>query len=397
MRSNTWADRANIAIHNGALTNSKRPACFVNGIYPSHLVKANGCYVWDYEGNRYIDFICSLGANLLGHQNIKIKQAIINQLDKGLLYSLGSTAEVEAAEILRVMFYFMGKVRFLKTGSEASIASLRIARSHTKRSIVLSEGYHAWHDEFVSLTPPATGCVEHKFIEKLTSLNQINENVAAVIVEPVITDFSSSRMQFLIELRERCTKYGVMLIFDEIITGFRYRKNAVCLDTGIRPDILLLGKALGGGLPLSAVLTAPGIGEDQDWFVSSTFAGDLSALVAFRALGEQIATTHKNETLWAEGERFQSEFNALSDLVKLEGYPTRGVLSGSDLNKALFMQESCKAGILFGPSWFFAHPHIELREIVINSCRDILQRIKHGHVKLEGEMPVKPFAQKQRE
>lgn len=397
MTSNNLAERAYNAIHNGALTNSKRPSCFVKGIYPTHFRRAFDCYTWDHENNRYIDYICSLGANLLGHVNPKIKAAIVNQLDNGTIYSLGSIIEIEAAERLKEIFYFMGKVRFLKTGTEASVAALRMARSHTKRQKLLSDGYHGWADEFISLTPPATGCVQHHQIEKLISLDQINGDVAAVIIEPVITEYSEKRIEYLNKLRETCTKHGTLLIFDEIITGFRFRNLGVCLDTGVRPDILLLGKTIGGGLPLSAVLTAPGIGENQDWFVSSTFAGDVCALVAFKSFIDQLQSTHKISTLWLEGERFKTEFNDLSPLIQIEGYPTRGVFVGSDINKALFMQEACKAGILFGPSWFYAFPHIELREIVINSCRDILQRLKHGQIKLEGDMPVKAFAQKQRE
>lgn len=392
-----FQDRAVYAILHGSLTNSKRPQCFVRGVFPTHIQKTSGVYAWDFEHNRYIDFICGLGSNLLGAQNPKIKAAVIDQLDRGTVFSLGSGIEVQAAEKLKEIFYQMGKVRFLKTGTEACIAAVKIARSHTNRSMILSEGYHGWSDEFVSLTPPAIGCVKSEMIQKFSSLDQINESVAAVIVEPVITDHSPARIQFLKDLRDKCTKTGTMLIFDEIITGFRFLDLSVTHSTGIKPDVLLLGKAMGGGFPLSAVITAPGIGEDQEWFVSSTFAGDTIALAAFMSLAEQLNSTHRISRLWGEGMRFCQEFNAISPLVQIQGYPTRGVLAGNDLHKALFMQEACKAGMLFGPSWFFAFPHIELRDVVINSCKDILFRIEKNMVSLEGEMPQKPFAQKARE
>lgn len=392
-----FQDRAVYAILHGSLTNSKRPQCFVRGVFPTHIQKTSGVYAWDFEHNRYIDFICGLGSNLLGAQNPKIKAAVIDQLDRGTVFSLGSGIEVQAAEKLREIFYQMGKVRFLKTGTEACMASLRIARSHTGRSVVFSEGYHGWSNEFISLTSPGVGCVRDESIQKFSSLDQINESVAAVIVEPVITDHSPARIQFLKDLRDKCTKTGTMLIFDEIITGFRFQDMSVTHFSGVKPDILLLGKAMGGGFPLSAVMTAPGIGEDQEWFVSSTFAGDTIALVAFMALAEQLNSTHRISRIWGEGARFCQEFNAISPLVQIQGYPTRGVLAGNDLHKALFMQEACKAGMLFGASWFFAFPHIELRDVVINSCKDILFRIEKNMVSLEGEMPQKPFAQKQRE
>lgn len=286
------------------------------------------------------------------------------------------------------------------------MAAIKIARSHhgvrsnpgvRLRPLILSDAYHGWSDPFIGLTEPRCGVVQDQFVLPLKGNEDKIKIAAGVIIEPVITDNGPERMQYLQNLREECTKHGTLLIFDEIITGFRYIDWSVSLHTGIRPDILLLGKAMGGGLPLSAVLTAPGIGDDQDWFVSSTFAGDVSALVAFESFVDQLRTSHKIEKLWFEGERFKTEFNNLSDIVKIEGYSTRGVLVGSDLNKALFMQEACKAGILFGPSWFYNFPLIEFNDIVLNSCRDIFMRIKNNQVQLEGEMPVKAFAQRLRE
>lgn len=394
----TWHNRAEDAIHRGALTNSKRPECFVKGVYSSHVTRGEGCYLYDTDGKKLIDFICGLGTNLLGYANTQINDAVIKQLHKGSVYSLSSTLEVEAAERLKELFPFVGKLRFLKTGSEACSASLRIAMAHTGRTKILSHGYHGHHDHFVSLVPPAIGVPKMAHMEELWNMGQIDETVAAVIVEPIITSVSEDRFAYIKILQDKCRKAGALLIFDEIITGFRFPKYSFSNYSGIQPDILLLGKAIGGGLPLSAVLTRRGIGEKEDWFVSSTFAGDTLALAAMMKTIDLLNNSHRLEDLWDAGERFVASFNSIApSIVKLNSYPTRGAFEGEDLNKALFFQESFKAGILFGPSFFFNFKHIDVTSIVINSCKDILYRIKNKEVKIEGEMPKKPFAQIQRE
>lgn len=393
-----WKRRAQESILQGALTNSKRPECFIEGVYPTHLSKGEGCYLFDSENKKYIDYICGLGSNLFGYANLHINEAVTRQLFKGAVLSLSSTLEVECAELLKERLHFVSKLRFLKTGTEACMGAIKIARAHTGRSKILSRHYHGWSDPFISLSPPSIGVPADPNIEILVSINNIDETVAAVIIEPVVTDYSSSNTRWLMSLKEKCKSTGTLLIFDEIITGMRYRGFTVANDTGIYPDIICLGKAFGGGLPISVIGCAQGIGEGKEWFISSTFAGDLLALAAFKKCLDLLTNTNKIDDLWIDGNRFITDFNGiLPDKIWIEGYPTRGVFkSDTDLTKALFFQESCKAGILFGSSWFYNFKHPEVREIVISACRDILQRIKHGHVKLEGKMPTTPFAQKQR-
>lgn len=394
----TWHRRSLDAIHHGALTNSKRPECFVKGVYPTHIVKGEDCYLYDTSGKKYIDFITALGTSLLGYANQELNDAIIKQIHKGTVYSLSSTIEVEAAEKIKEIFPFVGKVRFLKTGTDAAVSSLRIAMAHTGRKKVLSSGYHGWADSFVSLTPPAVGVPEQPHIESLVDISQINEDTACVIVEPVITEYSADRTMYLKALQDRCRIMGALLIFDEIITGFRFPQFSYSNASGLHPDIILLGKCIGGGLPLSIVGTRPGIGDGKDWFISSTFAGDTTALAGMLKLIELLNSSFKLVHLWDYGQRFITEFNKLEpEIIKIEGYPTRGVFVASPENKGLFFQEACKAGILFGPSFFYNFSHIKMNDIVLSSCRDILIRIKNKQVTLEGELPASPFAQRVRE
>lgn len=389
--------RAELSIAHGSLTNSKRPASFVKGVFPTHLKKGFGSYVVDTFNNEYVDFICGLGSNLLGYNNDEIVQAIITQSRLGLCLSLGTELEVRCAERVKDFFPFVQLVRFLKTGSDATTAACIAARAFTGRQDILSSDYHGWHPEFASLNPPAIGIAEHNYIRKFNSIEEIDSSIAAVIIEPIITDFSKERLGFLRRLRDRCTESGTMLIFDEVITGFRWLNHSVSQEYDIIPDLICLGKALGGGMPLSCLGGRKEVMEGS-YFVSSTFAGETLSLAAALKSFDLLQNKYKIDTLWEKGMEFQFKFNDIwREGVRLEGYPTRGIFKSDDQTLALFMQESCRANMLVGTSFFFNFGHIELMDQCLSSFKDILTRIRLGEVKLIGEMPVKPYAQKARE
>jgi glutamate-1-semialdehyde 2,1-aminomutase len=276
-----WQQRASQSIAHSALTNSKRPSCFVNGVYPTHVKRGYDCFLWDASGKRYVDFVCALGTNLFGYANRAINEAVMSQLANGALYSLSSTLEIEFAEMFLNYMPFAERVRVLKSGSEGCSAAIRIARAATGRGMVLSDGYHGWHDEVVSLTKPATGVSpafyrewDISFYSREPSifaeidLSQSLASVAAIIVEPVITDFSNERIQYLHALRKKCDEVGAVLIFDETITGLRFPKLSVAAWSGVYPDIIIMGKALANGLPISVVAGRKEVME-ADYFVSS--------------------------------------------------------------------------------------------------------------------------------
>lgn len=384
-------------IAQGALTNSKRPECFVKGVYPTHLVKSQGCFAWDVDGKRYVDFISGMGSNLLGAAHPEITGAIAFYAQNGTTLSLSTPVEVEAAEMVKGFFPFIDHLKFLKTGTEACAASIRIARAHTGRDEVLSEGYHGWSDDFVSLSPPALGVPARTCIDKFTAPAHITEKTAAVIIEPIVTEDTPDRRQWLQAVRDQCTKVGALLIFDEVITGFRYLRHGVSNATGVTPDLICLGKAMGGGMPLAAVGGKKAVMSGSEYFVSSTFAGEMVSLGASLKFMKLLRTKFKIEELWEKGEHFKAQFNELHPALKMKGYGTRGVFDGDPMTKALFFQEACRGGLLFGASWFLSFPHVEHLDSVLHSCRDILTRIKAGNVTLQGEMPRTPFAQKMRE
>jgi glutamate-1-semialdehyde 2,1-aminomutase len=393
--------RAQECIAQGALTNSKRPETFVKGVYPTHAKRGQGAWIYDHDGKKYLDFVTGLGTSLLGYAHPQVNDAIAAQMQHGASLSLSTHVELEAAEKLKECFPFVDTVKFLKTGTEACAAAIRIARAVTGRPFVLSDGYHGWSDDFVSLTSPALGVepkVQDRRISKLNPTGPIPASVAAVIVEPVITDYSRERIEYLKDLRRRCTEAGALLIFDEVITGFRFPKFSVASYTGITPDLICLGKALANGMPLAAVGGKYSVMNGAEYFVSSSYAGETLSLAAAKKTMELLQSKLSIDDLWRKGEGFLEEFNAIwPEKIRIDGYPTRGAFVGDPVVKALFWQESCIAGFLFGPSWFLSFPAaIEIPNIM-GTLKAILGRIQRGEVQLKGEMPSSPFAQKVRE
>jgi glutamate-1-semialdehyde 2,1-aminomutase len=396
--SKLWTRYQNV-IAQGCLTNSKHPRSHIQGVYPKTIKYAIGACVYDESDKQYVDFICGLGTNLLGYGNSAIAKRVGEFMHLGYSPSFGTAAEVIAAEKLVSLFPFAEKIKFLKTGSEACLAAIKIARAHTGRSLVLSDGYHGFGDAFINLTEPALGVDRTVNTRKLIDYDGDFSNVAAVIVEPIITDASQERLEYLRDLKAKCNNAGALLIFDEVITGFRYPKFSVSNYYGIEPDLIVLGKAMAGGFPLACVGGKTAV-MDGEYFVSSTYAGEILSLTACSEVINQLTKgSYKLEELWRQGGDFIRDFNTLcGGLVWIEGYNTRGVIKAKDdMTKALFFQECCKAGVIFGPSWFYNFQHENYKDVVVAAVRHVIGKIRLGAVKLEGEMPQLPFAQKQRE
>ncbi len=392
--TNDWLHRSQKVIAQGALTNSKHPKMLIQGAYPTHVKFGFGSHLFDAEDNRYIDFMCGLGTNLFGYGNEKITKELQKHIYGGFSHSLPTIHEIEAGEALKEMFCFVDRWKFLKSGSDACSAAIKIARNATGRSLVLSEGYHGWDDDFVSMTPPANGVPKRDWIKSLTSLDDITSEVACVILEPVMLDYSSERIKFLNDLRTKCTSTGTLLVFDEIITGFRFKKYSVANFTGVIPDLICIGKAMANGLPLSAVGGKAGIMDDPKYFISTTYAGEILSLVACKAVTKLIMTdsSYNIDFLWDRGQQFMDAFNSCETSIKLSGYPTRSAFTGSEVEIATFFQESALAYMLFCKSLFFNWGHIPQVDNVLSLTSVIKERIKAGTAILRYPMPESPFS-----
>jgi glutamate-1-semialdehyde aminotransferase len=348
-----------------------------------------------------LDYICGLGCNLFGYGNDRIGREIVRHAFGGASHSLPTVHEVEAAEAVKSMFPFIDLVKFCKTGSLACDAAIKIARAYTGRSLVLSDGYHGHGDDFVSLTPPADGVPKRDWVAPLVNMReQITEDVAAVIVEPVIVDHGPGRVENLKKLRQLCTEKGVVLIFDEVITGFRFNKYGVSNCYGIHPDLICLGKAMANGMPLACVGGSKDL-MSGNYFISSTYGGEVLSLASCKAAIGLLQTDndYNINRLWVQGQEFLDKFNEIGSGagIQIKGYPTRGVFEGDPEKIAQYFQEMGKAHTLFCKSWFFNFCLPEHTDNVLQITKEIMFNIQEGKVRLQYPMPVAPYAAKVRQ
>lgn len=269
--------------------------------YPFFVKKAQGSKIWDVDGNNYIDYCNAYGALLLGHGRKEIISDVKKQLEKGTLYCAPTEIEVDLSELISRNFPSMEKVRLVNTGSEATMTAIRLARGFTKKKkIIKFEGcYHGAHDYVLVKAgsgaahigiPVSEGgleevsqntlVVQYNNSEELRSLLEKEKDVAAVIIEPVLANMGLvlPEKNFLNEVRKITSENNIVLIFDEVVTGFRMSTGGAQKYFSIKPDITTLGKALGNGFPIAAV---GGKSEIMDMlspegkvYQASTYAGN---------------------------------------------------------------------------------------------------------------------------
>lgn len=247
---------------------------------PLYVDRASGSRIWDVDGNAYVDYVLGQGPAILGHSPAPIVEAIAAQAARGIVYSAQHRAEVEVAQRVCAMVPSAERIRFNTVGSEAVHAALRLARGYTGRSKILKfEGhYHGWLDPVLySVHPPLdqAGPVDAPFpvpgtlgqesagnlvVAPWNDLDAfkklMSDDIAAVIAEPVLCNTGSILPDdgFLEAVRELCDAHGSLLIFDEIITGFRLAPGGAQEYLGITPDLSVFGKAMAGGMPVSALV-----------------------------------------------------------------------------------------------------------------------------------------------
>lgn len=316
---------------------------------PTPLIdQAHGARVLDADGNEYIDYICGYGPVLLGHADDRVTERVAQAVSNGAVFGATHLEEVRLAERLMALFPSIERLRFVTTGTEACMSAVRLARSLTRREkIIRFEGcYHGHSDEMVfaagassqsgpTVASGVTGGVIHDvlilpyndiFAVDRTLRGRRNE-VAAIVVEPVCGNMGLClpAPQFLEGLRDLCRSFGVVLIFDEVITGLRVGSGGAQGYYGIRPDITCLGKALGGGLPIAAFGGRGDImaklAPDGPVFQGGTFAGNPVCVAAAHALLDAIASDPEfYAKLEAKGRRLADGLRRIMTQRRLE-YP----------------------------------------------------------------------------
>lgn len=243
---------------------------------PLFIEKGDGCHVWDADGNQFIDFCCSWGPLILGHNNTKVREKVTEVMQKGMSFGAPTALENELAELILKHNKFIKKLRFVSSGTEAVMSAIRLARGYTQRDKILKfEGcYHGHSDSLlvkagsglVTFGETSSAGVPKSFADEtvVVALNdrealqkafkEFKGQIAAVIIEPVPANngLLLQDKEYLQYLREICTQNGTLLIFDEVISGFRIGFEGAAGHYGIQPDIITYGKIIGGGLPVGA-------------------------------------------------------------------------------------------------------------------------------------------------
>lgn len=243
---------------------------------PFFVARGEDCFLWDVDGNRYVDFVCSWGALILGHAHPEVVAAVKAAVERGTTYGAPTELEVRLAEQIQSAFPTMEMLRLVNSGTEATMSALRVARGYTGRGKVIKfEGCYHGHADYLLVKAgsgattfgiPDSAGVPESFSQETVVLpyndaeafnrmmDTIGDQVAAVIVEPVAGNMGVvlPQQKFLQALREQTRKHGAVLIFDEVITGFRLIYGGAQHLFGIEPDMTCLGKIVGGGFPLAA-------------------------------------------------------------------------------------------------------------------------------------------------
>jgi glutamate-1-semialdehyde 2,1-aminomutase len=345
-------------------TGSKRPeALYGPGGHaglPTTMVRSSGCRLWDSEGREYLDFMMALGAVALGYGHQDVNRAAIEAIDAGIVGSLAPELEEALASDLHRAVPWIERARFLKTGAEAVAAAVRIARAHTRREVVLGCGYHGWLDWCTLNDPAVPGGTRSSFglvvfndpDDVRRQVRELDDRLAAIVVEPVIDGPPTA--EWLQALRDESRRVGAVLVFDEIKTGCRIAIGGAAELYGVKPDLMVMGKAVANGFPLALVGGQGDImaAAEKTW-ISSTLATEMTAIAAARAT---LAVMRKENVPSCLNHLGRSLMDGLAGLVRtypnlvdaVRGIPEMCHLEYRDEATSFAVTRGCaRAGILF--------------------------------------------------
>lgn len=419
-KSEEYLQRALKTVPLGSQTFSKSKTQLPIGVSPFFAAKGDGAYLWDVDGNKYIDFVNSLASITLGYNDPDVTKAVSEELKNGTIYSLSHELEFLVAEKIVEMVPCAEMVRFGKNGSDATAGAIRLARSFTKRDHVLVCGYHGWQDWYIGSTtrdlgvPQAVKELTHKFFYNdvgslQNKLEELKGKVAAVILEPV--NVVAPENDFLQKVKQLTHQHGAVLIFDETITGFRYSNGGAQEFFGVTPDLASFGKGLANGYPVSAIAGRADIMKlMEEIFFSFTFGGETLSLAASLAVLKKLQREPVIAKLTTTGEKVINgvnkiidEFN-LTSIFSVSGYPVWSFLIIKDCEKftswelkTLLQQEMFANGIFMIGTHNISYSHTDEHvEKLMQSYRGYFSKVKaimaNGDLKSELNCePLKPL------
>lgn len=344
------------------------------GTTPAFIKSGRGAYLFDEDGNSYVDYICSWGPLLHGHCDVSIRKSLEEQLNKGWTFGASTAVEIELASLVREMMPTMEMMRMVNSGTEATMSAIRLARGATgRRKIIKFNGcYHGHGDSLLvqmgsgGLTlgqPNSPGILEeiaeHTLVAEYNEIERVKYlfsehglDIAAIILEPIPGNMGLifPENDFLKNLRSLCDEYGSLLIFDEVMTGFRVAEGGATEVYGIEPDLICLGKVIGGGLPVGAYGGKRSLMQLMSPSGSVYQAGTLSGNPLAMVAGLETLKKLRRDSPWGQFNEYLSELKrAFESIASKYSVPLQFSYLGS----------------MFG---FFFHPGPVQTKLHVDNC-----------------------------
>lgn len=397
-------------------TLAKGPQQYVKGIAPKYLKKGKGSHVWDVDGNEYIDYQMGIGPLSLGYSYDVVDEAIKGQLNDGITFSQMHPLEVQVAELIREVVPNAEMVRYSKTGCDVTSAAIRVARAYTGKNKVLCCGYHGWHDWYISVTDRNMGIPQSiqdmtftfNYNDIQSVIDSIDDDTACIILEPIV--FEAPKDNFLQKLRDLCDQHKILLIFDEMWTGFRLSIGGAQEHFGVNADLACFSKAVANGMPISMLTGKTEYMKllEKDIFFFTTFGGEALSLAAAKATINELRAHNVPDYLAKQGKKLREGYNSIAselgmEYTKCAGFDVRTIVTfdakaGNPLEmKSLVQQELIKRGILWGGfhNMSFSHTDSDI-DYTLTAYKEVLPILKKavdeknvaGYLKGEAVGPV---------
>lgn len=396
----------------GTQTNAKRPYPQFDDTMPKFIERGKGCRLWDMEGKEYIDFRLALGPVTLGYCYDEVDDAVRAQMSKGVLFSMASPIELELARILHETIPNAEMVRFMKTGEDANLCNVRIARAYTQREMILTSGYHGYPDWFAVDASPINGVPAilkdyakiipwGDFDEAERLIRQYKERIACVVSIPYDMNEDTSGA-YIKHLRTLTQEYGILLVLDEVWTGFRLAYGGAQELFGVEADLVSYAKAMANGYPLSSFVGKRQYLETLNSFrMTTTYAGETLSIAAAIATLKIMKRDRVHDHLNAMGRKLMDGFNRLAAEYGIEasaaGLPVSPYLKFATQDKAynerleyLWFRELFREGVFVILRWFICYSHKESDiDEALEKARRALKRALDAEPKERGT--IKPF------
>ena len=408
---------------------SKRSELFLPGFWPTYYKKAKGCKVWDLNNKVYYDF-AGMGVTscVLGYSNDTINKALINGLKKGSMCTLNATEEVDLANELLDIHKWSGMAKFCKSGGEACMVAIRIARAYTNKNNIAFCGYHGWHDWYLATNMNNSKNLDKQLLPGLktkgvsksfknsikpfmyndiNSLKKIfkkkNNDIGIIIMEPMRGVKPSQN--FLRQVKSIAKRNKAILIFDEITSGFKDNYGGLHLKLKVNPDIAIFGKSIGNGYPISAIIGKKRIMQvAQETFISSTMWTDRLGFIAAKETLRKLKKLKINKIISNYGNKIKSGWMKIAKKnnikISISGQDSIPYLKFDYPNGpeilTFFTQEMLKRGFLAGGqvATSYAYNNKIINKYLVETDKvfaQIQDCLKKGKFPLKGQIKHSTF------